>query len=122
MRRTVTLRDFSVITMLYPRAAGRQRGPRGHGNLGSFPPGGPRAQSLGGPHAALVIEPALARPRRGPARLARLGGDEGAADELDQALLRIAAGSPPRGGGARGDQGPAPRGGAPAPPGGPPGP
>src|SRR5207302_4878689 len=35
--------------------------------------------------------PALARPRRGPARLARLGGDEGAADELDQALLRIAA-------------------------------
>src|SRR2546429_5056941 len=105
MRRTVTLRDFSVITMLYPRAAGRQRGPRGHGNLGSFLPGGPRAQSLGGPHAALVIEPALARPRRGPARLARLGGDEGAAGELRQAPLRLAAGSPPPGGGARGDPG-----------------
>src|SRR5438876_8250605 len=58
---------------------------------GSLLPARPRAQSLGGPHAAFVIEPALARPRRGPARLARLGGDEGAADELEQALLRIAA-------------------------------
>src|SRR5947207_12969212 len=61
------------------------------GYRASLLPARPRAQSLGGPHAALVIEPALARPRRGPARLARLGGDEGAADELDQALLRIAA-------------------------------
>src|SRR5205807_4955482 len=72
--------------------------------LGSLLPARPRAQSLGGAHAALVIEPALARPRRGPARLARLGGDEGAADELDQALLRTAAGPLLRAVAARDDQ------------------
>src|SRR3989440_10848428 len=58
---------------------------------GSLLPARPRAQSRGGPHAAFVMEPALARPRRGRARLARRGGDAGRADELDQALLRIAA-------------------------------
>src|SRR2546423_759026 len=46
--------------------------------LGSLLPARPRAQSLGGAHAALVIEPALARPRRGPARPWRPRGDGGA--------------------------------------------
>src|SRR5207302_11156919 len=58
--------------------------------LGSLLPARPRAQSLGGAHAALVIEPALARPRRGPGCLARLAGAQGAAEEPDPPLLRIA--------------------------------
>src|SRR5205807_2392967 len=61
------------------------------GYRASLVPGGLRAQALGAPHAPLALEPTLTRGPRRTARLARLGGDEGAADELDQALLRIAA-------------------------------
>src|SRR5256885_6601656 len=83
----------------------------------SLVPARPGAQAFGALQARLVLEAALARRARGFGGLTRFRGRECAADQVAEPLLRLAAVVLLGAGGARGDEGRAPRGGGPPPPG-----
>src|SRR6266436_9783395 len=72
-------------TCRHPFACGRASAPV------SVVPAGLGAQALGAPQPRLVLEAALARRARGYGGLARFRGRERAADEVAEALLRLAA-------------------------------